>query len=157
MKSRQFKDKKGNSNRKEYRLSLEKCFEFIEISDQIDICSFTCKVCNERVKPDSIKNKMVTLPKYLVFCLFKDKNDLNSINYEFSYGKEIELSPYFKYIEGYDKSPSTKYKFQCGCYSRANYNHSVAFCVHFDDYIYEFNDSYYFKNDNEEEAFKALY
>lgn len=68
MKSRQFKDKKGNSNRKEYRLSLEKCFEFIEISDQIFICSFTCKVCNERVKPDSIKNKMVTLPKYLVFC-----------------------------------------------------------------------------------------
>ena len=69
-----------------YNLSIENCFDYFKNSDQ-DMTSFACKVCNKRVKPKSIINYMVTLPNYLIFCLFVDKK--NPINYKFEYMEDI--------------------------------------------------------------------
>lgn len=137
-----------------YNLSIEICFEYFKKSEQ-DIPSFACKVCNKRVKPKLVTNYMVTLPKYLVFCLFMDKNSLNPKNYRFDYGKgkDIELKDYFKDVEGIKKT-CTLYKFQSGCYSTWNFIHSIAFSYHFDGSLYEFNDSYYRKVSNFNELYK---
>ena len=127
-----------------YKLSLENCFEYFHTSGQLDINSFTCKLCNKRVKAKSILDYMATLPKYLVLCLCNDKDVVNPINYTFDYNKEINLEKYYR--KHPQNNYSTKYKFHCGCYSTSNYFHMVAFCVHFDGLIYEFNDSFYKEN-----------
>jgi hypothetical protein len=136
---------------KKYNLCIETCFKYFTKSDQ-DMTSFACKVCNKRVKPKSILNYMVTLPKYLIFCLFVDKNVVDPINYKLDYGKDIDLKYYFKNIEGNNKT-CTLYKFQSGCYSTWNSIHSLAFSYHFDGNLYEFNDSYY----KQISDFKELY
>ena len=127
-----------------YKLSLENCFEYFHISEQLDINSFTCKLCNKRVNAKSILYYMATLPKYLVLCLCKDKDEKNPINYKLDYNQEINLEKYYKKFP--QNNYSAKYKFHCGCYSRSDYSHMVAFCVHFDGLIYEFNDSCYKEN-----------
>jgi hypothetical protein len=137
-----------NDNNK-YKLNLENCFEYFHTSGQLDINSFTCKVCNKRVKAKSILDYMATLPKYLVLCLCKDKNEPNPIDYIFDYNGEINLKKYYR-KHPQKNNGSTIYKFHCGCYSKRNYFHMVAFCVHFDGLIYEFNDEFYRKYDNEQ-------
>ena len=138
-------------------LSLEICFDYFHIADQLDksVNSFTCKSCNKRVKAKSILNYMATLPKYLVLCLFKDKEEADPININFSYGIEIDLKKIFKDFK-VDKNVSTKYKFQAGCYSRYDDIHVVAFCFHFDGFLYEFNDSYYRKYESPD-SFRKVY
>lgn len=138
-------------------LSLEICFDYFHISDQLDskFNSFTCKICNKRVKAKSIRNYIATLPKYLVLCLFKDKDDTNPTNINFSYGTEIDLKKFYKDFK-VEKYASTKYKFQAGCYSRYNDIHIVSFCYHFDGSLYEFNDKYYRKYDGND-SFRKVY
>lgn len=138
-------------------LSLEICFDYFHNSDVLKskINSFTCKFCNKRVKAKSILNYMATLPKYLVLCLYKDKDDTDQININFSYGTEIDLKKIFKDFK-VEKNVSTKYKFQGGCYSRYDDIHIVAFCFHFDGLLYEFNDQYYRKYESPD-AFRKLY
>jgi ubiquitin C-terminal hydrolase len=138
-------------------LSLEICFEYFHKSDELDnrSNSFTCKSCNKRTKAKSIFNYMATLPKYLVLCLYKDKDEENSIDINFSYGTEIDLKKFFKDFK-VEKNVSTKYKFQGGCYSRYNDIHIVALCIHFDGLLYEFNDSYYRKYESPD-SFKKVY
>ena len=143
-------------NRKE-DLSLEICFDYFHISDELDdkFNSFICKSCNKRTKAKSILNYMATLPKYLVLCLFKDKDEQNAIDINFSYGTEIDLKKIFRDFK-VEENVSTKYKFQGGCYSRYSDIHVVAFCLHFDGFLYEFNDSYYRKYDSPN-SFKKVY
>ena len=138
-------------------LSLEICFDYFHVSDQLDsnINSFTCKFCNKRVKAKSILNYMATLPKYIVLCLFKDKEESNPIDINFSYGTEIDLRKIFKDFK-VDKHASTKYKFQAGCYSRYDDIHIVSFCIHFDGFLYEFNDRYYRKYESPD-SFRKVY
>ena len=132
---------KIDNNRNKYKLSLENCFEYFYISEQLDVNSFTCKLCNKRVKSKSILNYMATLPKYLVLCICRDKDQQNPINYKFDYNQEIDLAKYYK--KHPQNNYSTKYKFHCGCFSGSDYYHMIAYCVHFDGNIYEFNDSFY--------------
>ena len=134
-------------NNNKYKLSLENCFEYFHTSEQLNENAFTCKVCNKRVKAKSILNYMATLPKYLVLCICKDKDESNQINYIFDYNQEIDLARYYR--KHPQNNYSTKYKFHCGCYSRSDYFHMIAYCVHFDGAIYEFNDSFYQKYDLE--------
>ena len=138
-------------------LTLEICIDYFHISDQLDnnFNSFTCQVCNKRVKAKSILNYLATLPKYLVLCLFKDKEESNPISINFSYGTEIDLKKIFKDFK-VDKHASTKYKFQGGCYSRYDDIHIVSFCIHFDGFLYEFNDKYYRKYESPD-AFRKVY
>ena len=89
---------------------------------------------------------MATLPKYLVLCICKDKDQQNPINYKFDYNQEIDLAKYYK--KHPQNNYSTKYKFHCGCFSGSDYYHMIAYCVHFDGKIYEFNDSFYQKYDD---------
>ena len=145
---------KIDDNENKYKLSLENCFEYFHTSEQLDINSFTCKCCNKRVKAKSILNYMATLPKYLVLCLCKDKDEQNPISYIFDYNQEINLAKYYR--EHSKNNYSTKYKFHCGCFSKNDYFHMVAFCVHFDGLIYEFNDSYYRKYDCEQDYISKL-
>ena len=144
----------GNNNED---LSLEICFEHFHKSDNLNekFKSFTCEFCNKRVKAKSILNYIATLPKYLVLCLFKDKDDKSPININFSYGTEIDLGKIFKDFK-VDKHASTKYKFQAGCYSRYDDIHIVAFCIHFDGHLYEFNDKYYRKYESPD-SFRKVY
>ena len=136
---------KMDNNENRYKLNLDNCFEYFHISEQLDVNSFTCKICNKRVKAKSILNYMATLPKYLVLCICKDKDEKNPINYIFDYNQEIDLEKYYR--KHPQNNYSTKYKFHCGCYSKSDYFHMIAYCVHFDGLIYEFNDSLYNKYD----------
>ena len=137
---------KIDNNKNKYKLSLENCFDYLHTSEQLDISLFTCKLCNKRVKAKSILNYMATLPKYLVLCICKDKDEQNPINYSFDYNQEIDLSKYYR--KHPQNNYSTKYKFHCGCFSKSDYFHMIAYCVHFDGIIYEFNDSSYQKYDD---------
>lgn len=145
-------NKLGYNNKYNCNLSIETCFEYFKKSEQ-DIPSFACKVCNKRVKPKLVTNYMATLPKYLVFCLFMDKNSLNPKHYNFDYKKDFEAKYYFKDVGG-NKKTCTLYKFQSGCYSTWNFIHSIAFSYHFDGLLYEFNDSYYREVSNFQELYK---
>ena len=135
---------KIDNNKNKYKLSLENCFDYLHTSEQLDISLFTCKLCNKRVKAKSILNYMATLPKYLVLCICKDKDEQNPINYLFDYNQEIDLSKYYR--KHPQNNYSTKYKFHCGCFSKSDYFHMIAYCVHFDGIIYEFNDSSFVEN-----------
>ena len=79
-------------------LSLEICLDYFHKSEELDckVNIFTCKFCNKRTKAKSILNYLATLPKYLVFCLYKDKEEKNAIDINFSYGTEIYLDKLFK-------------------------------------------------------------
>ena len=136
---------KLENNENRYKLNLNNCFEYFYISEQLDVNSFTCKLCNKRVKAKSILNYMATLPKYLVLCICKDKDEKNPLNYIFDYDQEIDLGKYYR--KHPQNNYSSKYKFHCGCYSNRDYYHMIAYCVHFDCSIYEFNDSFYKKCD----------
>ena len=138
-------------------LSLEICLDYFHKSEELDskVNIFTCKFCNKRTKAKSILNYLATLPKYLVFCLYKDKDEKNAIDINFSYGTEIYLDKIFKDFK-VESNVSTKYKFQSGCYSRYNDIHVVALCMHFDGCLYEFNDKYYRKYESPD-AFKKVY
>ena len=136
---------KLENNENRYKLNLKNCFEYFYISEQLEVNSFTCKLCNKRVKAKSILNYMATLPKYLVLCICKDKDEKNPINYIFDYDQEIDLAKYYR--KHPQNNYSSKYKFHCGCYSNRDYYHMIAYCVHFDGSIYEFNDSFYKKCD----------
>ena len=146
---------KIDNNEYKYKLSLENCFEYFHISEQLDINLFTCTLCNKRVKAKSILYYMSTLPKYLVLCLCKDKDEPNPIKYILSYNQEIDLAKYYR--KHSENNYSTKYKFHCGCYSRNDYFHMIALCVHFDGLIYEFNDSYYKENNFFNSSENAFY
>lgn len=138
---------KIDNNEYKYKLSLENCFEYFHISEQLDINLFTCTLCNKRVKAKSILYYMSTLPKYLVLCLCKDKDEQNPIKYILSYSQEIDLA---KYYRNYSQNNfSTKYKFHCGCFLNRKDTHMFAFCTHFDGAFYEFDDSIYRKYDCE--------
>ena len=151
------KDFKLITGNKKEDLSLEICFEHFHKSDNLNnkFKEFTCKFCNKRVEAKSILNYIATLPKYLVLCLFKDKDDKDQININFSYGTEIDLRKMFKDFK-VDKYASTKYKFQAGCYSRYDDIHTVALCIHFDGHLYEFNDKYYRKYESPD-SFRKVY
>ena len=135
---------KTYDNEYKYKLSLENCFEYFHNSEQLDVNLFTCNYCNKRVKAKSILDYMATLPKYLVVCLCKDKDNENPINYIFDYNQEIDLGKYYKkHPQNHDYS--TKYKFHSGSFLNHKDTHIFAFCVHFDGAFYKFDDSIYKK------------
>ena len=139
---------KIDNNENKYKISLDNCFEYFHISEQLDINLFTCYSCNKRVKAKSILTYMTTLPKYLVLCICKDKDEQNPIDYILDYNQEIDLEKYYK------KQPknnySTKYKFHSGCFLNYKNTHAFAICFHFDGFFYQFDDSFYQKYDFEQ-------
>ena len=139
---------KIDNNENKYKISLDNCFEYFHISEQLDINLFTCYSCNKRVKAKSILTYMTTLPKYLVLCICKDKDEQNPIDYILDYNQEIDLEKYYK------KQPknnySTKYKFHSGCFLNYKNTHAFAICFHFDSFFYQFDDSFYQKYDFEQ-------
>ena len=136
---------KIDNNKNKYIISLENCFEYFHISEQLDVNSFTCCLCNKRVKSKSILNYMATLPKYLVICMYKDKDEQNPINYILDYNEEIDLSKYYKNSQ--QNNYSNKYQFHSGCFLNYKDTHAFAFCKHFDGAFYKFDDNFYEKYD----------
>jgi ubiquitin C-terminal hydrolase len=57
--------------------------------------------------------------------------------------EEIDLADLYTNIKGIDKEESTKYTLHSGTilYGSHGHGHTVAFCKHFDEEYYIFNDS----------------
>lgn len=126
---------------KKNNLMLKECFNDY-FSDENK--KFKCKSCGIVDKRGKISNKICMLPNYLIIILDRGKDDLFNCNIDFDY--EIDIKEVTEQIE--DKS-NTKYKLLGATflYGTSGAGHTIAFCKHFDDVYYIFDDENYYPGD----------
>ena len=104
--------------------------------------NFTCQnsQCNHKEnKNGDIDNKLCVLPEYLIIILDRGKDDKFNCHVDFDY--ELDLKEVTEQIE--DIKYNTKYDLigATFLYGSSGAGHTVAFCKHFDNKYYLFDDS----------------
>jgi len=131
----------NNTNRNKYerKLKLIECFKFYFKNEKKN---FTCQnsQCNHKEnKNGDIDNKLCVLPEYLIIILDRGKDDKFNCHVDFDY--ELDLKEVTEQIE--DIKYNTKYDLigATFLYGSSGAGHTVAFCKHFDNKYYLFDDS----------------
>ena len=136
------------------KLSIDQCLnDFIENGHWRE--NVICKNCQKKSNYLSLKT-FVTLPKYLIMIFSRGKNENFECKIEFE--ENLDLKDFYKGIKGFEEN-TTQYKLFAGTilYGSGGYGHTVAFCKHFDDNYYIFNDSSYHKTTFEEIKKEKIY
>ena len=99
---------------------------------------FHCFYCDESKNGD-VTEILYELPKYFIIVLDRGKDDKFQCDVNFEI--DIDLSSYTE--QTYEKNYSTKYSLLCATFlqGHSGCGHTVAFCKHFDNNYYLFNDS----------------
>ena len=122
------------------KLKLLECFKFYFKQEKK---KFTCQNSNcrkENINGD-IDNKLCVLPEYLIIILDRGKDDKFDCHVEFDY--DLDLKEVTEQIE--DIKYNTRYGLigATFLYGSSGAGHTVAFCKHFDNKYYLFDDSTY--------------
>ena len=125
---------------KERELNLKECFNnYFGKKNKL----FTCPACKTRMK-GIVSNKICVLPNYFIIILNRGKNDKFNCKVNFDYILDIE--DITEQIES--KKVNTKYELIAATFlygPSGEGGHTVAFCKHFDNNYYLYNDSTYSK------------
>ena len=132
-----YNDMPNKKNNKKRKLNLEECF--INYFSE-NIKKFKCTTCSKRVE-GKISNKICVLPNFLIIILDRGKDDKFDCNVDFDY--VIDLKVVTEQIE--NEKYNAKYELigSSFLYGSSGSGHTVAFCKHFDDNYYLFNDEKY--------------
>ena len=103
--------------------------------------TFSCPTCKDN-KNCKVSYKLCVLPKYMIIILDRGKNDSFDCHVDFDYN--IDIQKYTEQIE--DEKHNTKYELIASTflYGASGAGHTVAFCKHFDNNYYLFNDSSFY-------------
>ena len=105
---------------------------------------FTCQniLCNKININCYIYNKLCFIPKYLIIILDRGKNDYFNCQVDFDY--ILDINEFTEQIE--NEKFNTQYLLIGATFllGKSGAGHTVAFCKHFDNKYYLFNDSQYY-------------
>ena len=145
-------------NNKEIKVSLDDCLTYFGIGNSY-IENITCKFCKKKSSILSF-NSFATLPEIFIFIMSRGHKETFECNVEFN--EELDLQDLYISIKGITEERTTKYTLLGGTilYGSKGLGHTVAFCKHFDDNYYIFNDSNFYKttfNDIKHEKIYLLF
>ena len=133
-------NKVNNNRNNTYRsVSIDNCLACYSF-DGANNENAECKICKKNGYIFSVRS-FITLPKYLIMVMSRGEAEKFECHVEIK--EEIDLNDSFKEIKGMPKERNTKYNLIAGTilHGSGGYGHTVAFCKHFDEKFYIFNDS----------------
>ena len=122
-------------------VSVDNCLSFFSFDNSsFSSKKLLCKYCNKYSNKFTVKS-FVTLPKYLIMVMYRGKNEEFECKVDFK--ENLDLKESYYNIIGVPREKSTKYSLFGGTilYGSGGYGHTVAFCKHFDNKYYMFNDT----------------
>jgi len=138
-------------------VSIENCLSTFSF-DKSSFClkGILCKYCNKVSNKFSVKS-FATLPKYLIMVMYRGKDEKFECKVDFK--EYLDLKESYYNVKGVPIEKSTKYSLFCGTilYGSKGYGHTVAFCKHFDNKYYIFNDTTTRKTDFNEIQKQKIY
>lgn len=138
-------------------VSIENCLSTFSF-DKSSFClkGILCKYCNKVSNRFSVKS-FATLPKYLIMVMYRGKDEKFECKVDFK--EYLDLKESYYNVKGVPIEKSTKYSLFCGTilYGSKGYGHTVAFCKHFDNKYYIFNDTTTRKTDFNEIQKQKIY
>ena len=138
-------------------VSIENCLSTFSF-DKSSFClkGMLCKYCNKVSNKFSVKS-FATLPKYLIMVMYRGKDEKFECKVNFE--EHLDLKESYYNVKGVPIEKSTKYSLFCGTilYGSKGYGHTVAFCKHFDNNYYIFNDTNTRKTDFNEIQKQKIY
>ena len=136
-------------------VSIENCLEFYSYDNSIWE-NEECKYCHKKALTFSVKS-FATLPKYLIFHMYRGKDEKFECNVDFD--EHLDLDPSYYSINGIKREENTKYTLCAGTilWGSHGYGHTVAFCKHFNGEYYIFNDSSTYKTNFNEIKNQKIY
>ena len=138
-------------------VSIENCLSTFSF-DKSSFClkGMLCKYCNKVSNKFSVKS-FATLPKYLIMVMYRGKDEKFECKVDFK--EYLDLKESYYNVKGVPIEKSTKYSLFCGTilYGSKGYGHTVAFCKHFDNNYYIFNDTNTRKTDFDEIQKQKIY
>ena len=136
-------------------VSIENCLEFYSF-DNSTWENAECKYCHKKALTFSVKS-FATLPKYLIFHMYRGQNEKFECNVDFN--EHLDLGPSYYSINGIKSEENTKYTLCAGTilWGSNGYGHTVAFCKHFNEEYYIFNDSSAYKTNFKEIKNQKIY
>ena len=123
-------------------VSIENCLSTFSFNkSSFCLKGILCKYCNKVSNKFSVKS-FATLPKYLMMVMYRGKDEKFECKIDFK--EYLDLKESYYNVKGVPIEKSTKYSLFCGTilYGSKGYGHTVAFCKHFDNKYYIFNDTY---------------
>ena len=136
-------------------VSIENCLEFYSF-DNSTWENAVCKYCHKKALTFSVKS-FATLPKYLIFHMYRGKDEKFECNVDFN--EHLDLGPSYYSINGIKNEENTKYTLCAGTilWGSNGYGHTVAFCKHFNEEYYIFNDSSAYRTNFKEIKNQKIY
>ena len=122
-------------------VSIENCLSTFSFDkSSFGLKGILCKYCNKVSNKFSVKS-FATLPKYLIMVMYRGKDEKFECKVDFK--EYLDLKDSYYNVKGVPIEKSTKYSLSCGTilYGSKGYGHTVAFCKHFDNQYYIFNDT----------------
>ena len=144
-----------NSLNNEKKVSLDECLSYFGIGNSY-IENINCKFCHKKASILSF-NSFVTLPEIFIFIMSRGHKETFECSVEFN--EELDLQDLYININGITEERTTKFSLLGGTilYGSKGVGHTVAFCKHFDDNYYIFNDSSVYKTTFDEIRNSKIY
>ena len=132
-----------NNDSKRKIISVDECLTFYSINNSIRENVF-CQYCKKENTIISITG-FITLPE--IFIMVMSRGHREKFECEIDFKEEIDLIDLYVNMDKIKKERSTKYTLLGGTilYGSKGNGHTVAFCKHFDNQYYIFNDSSFYK------------
>ena len=137
------------------RVSVEECLTCFALDGALSK-NVLCNYCKKNTSILTTRS-FLTLPKIFIMVMSRGEKEKFECNVDFE--EEIDIADLYTNIKGIDKEESTKYALHSGTilYGSHGHGHTVAFCKHFDDEYYIFNDSTARKSSFEEIKNSKIY
>ena len=133
-------ENKTNSFYSKISMKIEDCFTYYSYINKRE--NVFCNYCNKNSNILSVRS-FISLPEIFIVVMKRGHGEKFECHVDFE--EEIDLVYLYKNIRGIEAERSTKYTLIGGTilYGSGGYGHTVAFCKHFDEKYYIFNDKFF--------------
>ena len=145
----------GNKTFKNKIVTLDDCLSYFALGNSY-IENVSCKYCKKNSSILSF-NSFSSLPE--IFIFINSRGEKEKFECKVDFNEELDLKDLYIKIEGITEERTTKYTILGGTilYGSNGYGHTVAFCKHFDDKYYIFNDSSFYESTFDEIRKQKIY
>ena len=147
--------KSGENKSSEISVSIDDCLNCYSYDGSLRENSL-CNYCKKTSSLFSIRT-FITLPKYLIMIMSRGENE--KFECKVNFDEKINLKSIYNKMKGIPEENNTEYNLLGGTIllGSKGYGHTVAFCKHFDDEYYIFNDSSFDKASFDKIKNKKIY
>ena len=147
--------KNGSNIYSERNVSIYDCFKCYSYDGALRENTF-CNYCKNETSLFSIRT-IITLPKYLIMIMSRGENE--KFECKVNFNEKIDLKSVYNKLRGIPEEINTQYTLLAGTILLGSngYGHTVAFCKHFDEQYYIFNDSSFNKTNFDSIKNKKIY